>query len=129
MSGESGLCHLVALYSAFPLLVSASFDDDVQGIKTSSCGSPTCGSSPFEPVLLNVAFANIFDDFESSWESAQDTSRRSRELEGMTQSTSLGYGEILPETVFKVMEELKNLYGLEGGGVVYDLGSGSGRGE
>ena len=128
MEAETRIADLFSLYSAFPLLASASFGDDSLASSGSSGSlSLTIDSFSTEPVLLQKAFDSIFCDNESSWEAAQNVSRNSREEDGLANTTSLGYGEILPEAVFTIMGEIKEVHGLERGGVVYDLGSGSGR--
>ena len=124
----AGLADLFSLYSAFPLLASASFIADSPASSGSSTSlSLTTDSLSTEPALLLKAFSSIFSDNESSWEAAQTISRNAREEVGLPNTTSLGYGEILPESVFTIMCEIKDVFGLERGGVVYDLGSGSGR--
>ncbi|GMH93050.1 hypothetical protein TrST_g13700 [Triparma strigata] len=101
------------------------------------------------PKLLARSFHSIFSDRDASWEHAHDLSRAARGGEGddsqANGETSLGYGEILPETVFEVMEKIRVDHGGFSGSsdynddpseedstcqsrqVVYDLGSGSGR--
>ncbi|GMH78969.1 hypothetical protein TL16_g07991 [Triparma laevis f. inornata] len=76
------------------------------------------------PTLLSQSFSSIFSSTTASWEYAHDLSREARGLEkgGGGGESALGYGEILPETVFEVMEVIRKEHG-----VVYDLGSGSGR--
>ncbi|GMH48865.1 hypothetical protein TrLO_g14407 [Triparma laevis f. longispina] len=74
------------------------------------------------PDLLSQSFSAIFATTPSTWKYAQELSREARGVEKGGGGSALGYGEILPETVFEIMEVIRREYG-----VVYDLGSGSGR--
>jgi len=128
-------CDLIKLYTAFPtlspVLQSCYCDssgnlhqaDPQEGQAIEALGAPS-----IDPVLLMHAFKAIFNNKESSWEHAHELSRQLREEKRMGE-TNLGYGEIMPSTVFEVMREIKSEHEClrQAGGVVYDLGSGSGR--
>ena len=110
-----------------------SIDDTVQYAVLHHFASafPTLSSStlPNNPITFaSLAFERLFSEREASWEFAHDLSREERVIDGGC-STSLGYGEILPETVFQILACIKDRHGglREGPQVVWDLGSGSGR--
>ena len=59
---------------------------------------------PDNPIAFaSLAFGKLFSDREASWQYAHDLSREERATGGDVKNTSLGYGEVLPETIFKVM--------------------------
>lgn len=105
-SEARGLCDLLHLYRAYPLSSLLSL------------------SSHVEPVLHNAAFSSLFDTVDSTWEFAWHASQQA--LGDGADDGSLGYGEILPKSVFSIISQLK-LFGLVSSCILYDFGSGSGR--
>uniref|UniRef100_A0A7S3LIF8 Histone-lysine N-methyltransferase, H3 lysine-79 specific n=1 Tax=Aplanochytrium stocchinoi TaxID=215587 RepID=A0A7S3LIF8_9STRA len=78
-----------------------------------------------DPVL--ELFLETFDKNGSTATTGDEISHKGRENICLT-STSLGYGEILPESMITVIQDLKKRKLIPGlGAIIYDLGSGSGR--
>jgi len=135
ISSYSHLCGLIDIHTAYPTLLSYTFPlphlstPSIESMSHATTDNTAKEAKPTDSVILEKAFDSIFAGPESSWEHAHILSRDQRSSEGTQSTTSLGYGEILPSSIFSVISELKVVHGElnERGGRLIDLGSGSGR--